>query len=133
MAHTGWINDLQPRSSNTPQSCTPTCPSTNNLNRGVFMTYPIGSSICICGYSVTSIIPYADYNFGHQVAACPASIPITCNSRRSLATKRDRIAAKPQPATVPVNMRSLASLKKSKLAARALKASEMASSTEEEN
>ncbi|KAG9024487.1 hypothetical protein FRB95_011445 [Tulasnella sp. JGI-2019a] len=66
-----------------------------------------------------------------SIVTCPASIPVTCTSKRSLNTKRDQIVAKPQPAALPVNMRSLAGLKKSKLAARALKASEMVTLMEE--
>ncbi|KAG9028102.1 hypothetical protein FRB95_006866, partial [Tulasnella sp. JGI-2019a] len=48
---------------------------------------------------------------------CPSSAPDNCPpKRRSSATKRQLEAAKPQPAAIPMNMRSLVALKRSKLA-----------------
>ncbi|KAG8988840.1 hypothetical protein FRB94_002200 [Tulasnella sp. JGI-2019a] len=138
MVHAGWINDLQPRASGTPQSCTTTCPSKDNLNRSYYQTWT-GSGFRFCQYAISTGVYYTCLydqvtgNYLSGTTTCPASIPVTCPSKRSLATKRNQLAAKPQPAAIPVNMRSLAGLKKSKLAARALKDREMADLMEEES
>ncbi|KAG9015716.1 hypothetical protein FRB93_012280 [Tulasnella sp. JGI-2019a] len=57
---------------------------------------------------------------------CPGSAPLTtCTQKnRPPITKRQLVAAKPQTAAVPINMRSFTALKKSKLTARNLKTSE---------
>ncbi|KAG8998914.1 hypothetical protein FRB94_006531 [Tulasnella sp. JGI-2019a] len=105
--HAGWINNLQPRASGAP-SCTASCPAHDSAGGG------IGSY-------------FTNTNSNVLVCHCPTSAPLgNCSpTKRSAATKRNIIAAKPQPAAVPLNMRSLTALKKSKLAARNLRAFEV--------
>ncbi|KAG9005122.1 hypothetical protein FRB94_001814 [Tulasnella sp. JGI-2019a] len=131
----GWINNLQPRASGTP-SCTASCPGTDTAgfplaNHSVtgstlFCSYPAFAgedpNDFFCTYDSSTGALTQDNDAGF----CPSSAPVNCPSKkRSSATKRQLEAAKPQAAAVPMNMRSLAALKKSKLAARNLKALEV--------
>ncbi|KAG9026072.1 hypothetical protein FRB95_009449 [Tulasnella sp. JGI-2019a] len=116
--HAGWINDLRPRTTPTPRSCTATCPShvDGDTLQCVYVN-PDG----YCEYD----IPTGLRSRSNQIEDCPPwAENHSCPTKRSSAMKRWVDAANPQPAAIPLNMRSLSALKKSKLAARDLKALE---------
>ncbi|KAG9028745.1 hypothetical protein FRB95_006113 [Tulasnella sp. JGI-2019a] len=133
--HAGWINNLQPRASGAP-SCTASCPAHDSAGGGIGSYFTnTNSNVLVCEYlSQSGTSSFCDYNGstgsfvgGTSNSHCPTSAPLgNCSpTKRSAATKRNIIAAKPQPAAVPLNMRSLTALKKSKLAARNLRAFEV--------
>ncbi|KAG9008202.1 hypothetical protein FRB93_006770 [Tulasnella sp. JGI-2019a] len=129
VVHAGWINDLRPRASNTPQSCTATCP--NKVGGSTVDYSNIAGNTLTCEYPAYD--GYCKYNTSTGllsdsagISNCPGEAPShSCTpTKRSSATKRMTVAAKPQPAAAPLNLRSLSALKKSKLAARDLRALE---------
>jgi len=126
----GWINDLRPRASGTSSCTVVECPAhdtsghaligTGDTSDLVLCYYPapyIGAPDDFCKYNKSDGLLYDDGDYGQ----CPPSaLIIDCsqNAKRAIATKRQRVAAKPRPAAAPVNRRNLKSLRKAKIAAR---------------
>lgn len=138
VVHAGWINNLQPRASGTPSSCTASCPDQDNAGYAVgnqdtqsypiFCSYPTAQgedpNDYSCIYNKDTGTLQTDNDAGH----CPSSAPLnTCSApgKRAVATKRENVAAPPQAAAAPINMRSLKGLQKTKHSARTLKALKM--------
>ncbi|KAG9029607.1 hypothetical protein FRB95_005083 [Tulasnella sp. JGI-2019a] len=125
--HAGWINARDPLPSSTTSECTASCPSADQAGYSlgptaddagnIYCAYPrpVGEARIdhFCVYDEVTGVQRADIDGG----LCFGSAPLTtCTSPTS--RKREHVPAKPQPAAVPVNMRSFAGLKKSKLATR---------------
>ncbi|KAG8871420.1 hypothetical protein FRB98_000779 [Tulasnella sp. 332] len=120
MANAGWINDLRPRASGV-SSCF-TCPSQDTLS------YPLGNhsdddGVLFCSYpSIVNQDPndfFCTYNDStgalvqeHDNGFCPSTATQNCPTKRGLTTKRERVAAQPQPAAIPNSIRSIKSLRK---------------------
>jgi len=135
VVHAGWINDLRPRASGT-SSCA-TCPDSDNSNysldgfsnadNALICYYPMNSEQAptdwYCKYDSTTGVKTEDGDDG----SCPNTAPVTgCSTlgKRSSTMGKETPAAQPQPAAVPLNTRSFATLKRSKLAVRRLQGSE---------
>ncbi|KAG9028744.1 hypothetical protein FRB95_006112 [Tulasnella sp. JGI-2019a] len=131
--HAGWVNNIQPRASGRP-SCTAVCTEYDNTGIGINYSQSSDNGVVVCDYlapeDADGVVLPNSCNYGASTGSfisgttyidhCPASIPVSnCSPvKRSTVTKRNTIAARPQPAAVPLNMRSLTALKKSKLAVR---------------
>ncbi|KAG8863914.1 hypothetical protein FRB97_005173 [Tulasnella sp. 331] len=122
IANAGWINDLRPRASGA-SSCV-TCPpqdaagfpvGTQSDSGGViFCSYPAfpgeNPNDFFCRYNDSTGAQVQD----NDVGFCPSTATQNCPTKRGLTTKRERVAAQPQPAAIPNSIRSIKSLRKNR-------------------
>ncbi|KAG8981691.1 hypothetical protein FRB95_010875 [Tulasnella sp. JGI-2019a] len=125
--HAGWINAREPLPSPTATQCTASCPRTDGIGSHLSTTVELdGLMHCTYPQFAGDVSHYCIYAplIGVQVldadgGECPRSAPLPCAHPVGPAPhKRESVPAKPQPAAVPINMRSFAALKQSKLKAR---------------
>ncbi|KAG8858968.1 hypothetical protein FRB96_004788 [Tulasnella sp. 330] len=120
IANAGWINDLRPRASGV-SSCF-ACPSQDQLGSSSVYYFNDGDALS-CFYLATLsedpndfFCTYDDSTgaliYEHDNGFCPSTASQNCPTKRGLTTKRERVAAQPQPAAIPNSIRSIKSLRK---------------------